>query len=80
MKRKLETKRTRKEHRYSRYQVVEVLSALTVWDDHHREERHQGREQQAVDKNHQSGFFQVLQLGMFDLTIYLGESLFTAHR
>src|SRR5207249_1726136 len=36
--------------------------------------------QQAVDKDYQTGLFQVLQLGMFDLTVDLGQSFFAAHR
>jgi len=79
MKRKLETKRTRKEHRYSRYQIVEVFGALTFWDDHHREERHQGREQHAKDENYESRTFKVTELGSCDLAVDLRQALFTTH-
>jgi len=79
MKRKLETKRTRKEHRYSRYQVVEVLSALTVWDDHHREERHQGREQRAKDENYESRAFEVTELGGGNFPVDLSQAFLTTH-
>ena len=59
--------------------VGEVIGPDIVGNDHHREERDQRGKQQAVDKNHQPGLLQVLQLGMFDLAIDLGQSFFAAH-
>ena len=60
-------------------EVGKVIRPNFVGDDHHREERDQRREQQAVDENHQPGLLQVLQLGMFDLAIDLCQSLFAGH-
>ncbi len=50
-----------------------------VGNNHYREERDQRGEQQAVNKNDQPGLFQVLQLGMLDFAVHLGQRLFTAH-
>src|ERR1017187_5574600 len=41
-------------------EVGEVLRADAVRDDHHRKERHQRGEQQAVNEDHQPGLLQVL--------------------
>src|ERR1051326_6290062 len=50
-----------------------------IGDDHDGEERNQRREQQAIDENNSAGFFQVLQLGVLNLPIYLCEGLLAAH-
>ena len=52
---------------------------LVVGNDHHREERHQRGEEQAVQEDHQPGLLQVLQLGMFDFAVDLCQRLFAAH-
>ena len=60
-------------------QVGKVLRPHLVGDDHHRKKRHQRGEQQAVNKNHQPGFFQILELRVLDLAVDLGQSLLPAH-
>src|ERR1022692_1677264 len=60
-------------------QVGVIVGAHLVGDDHDREKRNQSGEQQAVQKDHQSGPFQVLELGMFDLAIDLGQRFLAAH-
>ena len=51
-----------------------------VRNDHHREERNQRGEQQAVNKNDEAGALQVFQLRAFDLPVHLGQRFFAAHR
>ena len=60
-------------------QIFEETLADVVGDDHHREERNQRGEHQAVDENDHAGFFEVGQLGVFDFAIDLGERFFAAH-
>ena len=79
MEEQLQAGRADQVHGDAADQVGEVVRPHVVGDDHHREERNQRREQQAVDENHQPGFFQVLQLGMLDLAVDLGQRLFAAH-
>ena len=66
-------------HGHAADQIPEVIWPDAVGNDHHREKRDQRGEQQAVDENHQSGFFQILQLGMGDLAVDLRQGLFAAH-
>src|SRR5450631_1373737 len=61
-------------------EVGEVLRADAVRDDHHRKERNQRGEQQAVDEDHQPGLLQILQFGVFDFAVDLSQRLFAAHR
>ena len=51
-----------------------------VRNDHHREERNQRREQHAVNEDHEAGALQILQLGVRDFAVHLGQALFAAHR
>ena len=67
------------EHREAADQVVQKLRPRRVRNDHHREERNQRREQQAVDENHEAGALQVLQLGMRDLAVDLRQAFLAAH-
>ena len=67
-------------HRQAADQILGEVSAHAIRNDHHREKRNQRSEHQAVNKNHQPGFFQVLQLGMLDFAIHLREGFFAAHR
>ncbi len=60
-------------------QVGEIIGANLVGNDHDREERNQRGEEQAVDEDHQPGLFQILQLGMLDLAIDLGQRFLAAH-
>ena len=60
-------------------QVVEELRTLAVRDQHDGEEGDQRREQHAVEKDHEAGALQILQLGMRDLTVNLCEGLLAAH-
>jgi len=43
--------------------------AHLVWNHHDRKERDQRREQHAVDEDHKPGFFQVLELWVFDFRL-----------
>ena len=60
-------------------QVVEVLRANRVRNDHEGEEGNAGGENQAVDEDDEAGFFQVGQLGMLDFAIDLRQGFFAAH-
>src|ERR1019366_9553452 len=71
--------RTHDVHGQSADEVGVVVGTLRVRDDHHREKRHQRGEEQAVQEDHQPGLFQVLQLGMFDFAIDLGQGFLAAH-
>ncbi len=69
------------EHRESADQVVAVVRHPdAVGDDHHREERDERGQQQAVDEDDHAGAQQILELGRFDLAIDLCERFFTRHR
>ena len=59
--------------------VVVEVSANVVRDNHHGKKCHAGREDEAVKKNDEPGFFQIAQLGVLDLPIDLGHGLFAAH-
>ena len=71
--------RSNQVHGDSANEVAEILGPDFIRNDHHSKKRHQGGEQQAVDENYQTGFFQVLKLGMSDLAIDLGQGFLTAH-
>ena len=79
VKQQLQARRSGQVHGDAADEVGEIIRANLVGDDHHREERNQRGEQQAVDENHQPGLLQVLQLGMFDLAVDLGQRFFAAH-
>src|SRR3984957_1571547 len=66
-------------HRKAADQVFEEALADIVRDDHHREERNQRSEDQAVNENHHARLFQVGQLGAFDFAIDLRERSLAAH-
>src|ERR1700733_5840703 len=61
-------------------QILGEIPAHAVRNNHHREERNQRSEHQAVNKYHQPSFLQVLELGMLDLPVNLREGFFAAHR
>src|SRR5437016_5771810 len=50
-----------------------------VRNNHHGEERHARREDQAVDENNEARLFEILQFRMLDLAINLRHGLFAAH-
>src|ERR1700722_357779 len=79
MKQQLQTGRPHQIHRDAADQVGKIIRPYAIRNNHYGEERNERSEQQAVDKNHQPGLFQVLQLGMFDFTIHLRQCLFAAH-
>src|ERR1700757_5298307 len=60
-------------------EISEVLRADAIGNHHHREERHEGSEEQAVDENYQPGLLKILQLGMLDFAVDLRQSFFAAH-
>ena len=69
------------EHREPADQVVAVVRhAHAVRNDHHREERDQRGQQQAVDENDHAGAQQILELGRLDLAIDLGQRFLARHR
>src|SRR5580693_5059109 len=79
MEEQLQALRPHQVHGDAADQVGKVVRADFVGNDHHGEERDQRRKQQAVDENYEPGLLQVLQLGVFDLAVDLGQSLFAAH-
>ena len=66
-------------HRQSANGVIEEILAHRIGDDHHREERHTGGENQAVEKDDESRFFQVPQFRVLDFPVNLGHGLLAAH-
>ena len=67
-------------HRHAGDQIVTVdRHPHRVRDQHHRQQRTQAGKQKAVNRNHDRGAFQVLELGVLDLAIDLGQRLFAAH-
>src|SRR5580700_109534 len=79
VKEQLQTRRSDQIHGNAADEVGEIVRANLVGNDHHGEKRDQRREEQAVDENDEPGLLQVLQLGMFDFAVDLGQSLFAAH-
>src|SRR5579872_111365 len=61
-------------------QVREVIRALRVGNNHDREERDQGREEETVDEDYEPGLFQILELGMLNFAVDLREGFFATHR
>ena len=55
------------------------MLADIVGNNHHREERDQRGEHQAIDENYQAGFAKILQLGAFDFAVHLRQRFFAAH-
>src|SRR5262249_34765157 len=72
-------KRAFEAHGQAADEVFQEALPDDVWNDHHREERNQRREDHAVNENDQPGLFQVDQLRAFDFAIDLRERLFAAH-
>ena len=60
-------------------EVVQEVLPRGVGDNHDREEGNQRGEQHAVDEDHEAGALQVLQLGIRDFAVDLGQALFAAH-
>ena len=79
VKRQAQRKRPHQAHGQAADQILQVFPARVVRNNHHRVERHQGSEQQAVNKNNQPGFFQILQLGGFNFAVHLRQGFFPAH-
>ena len=71
--------RAGEKHRQPADEIVEILGALGVRDNHHGEERDQRGEQHAVNEDHESGSLQILELGISDLAIDLRQALLAAH-
>src|SRR6516162_10862298 len=67
-------------HRQATDEVFEELRPLIIGNQHHREEGHQRGENQAVNKNHQTGFLQIRQLRVLNFAIDLRQGFFSAHR
>jgi hypothetical protein len=44
-------------HRQTTDQILQIVLANAVGNDHHRKERNQGSEHQAIDENDEPGFF-----------------------
>src|ERR1700736_3550576 len=68
-----------KKYGNSANEVSEISRPDVVWNDHHGEKRYQRSEEQAIDEDHQAGFFQILQLGVGDLAVYLRQRLLATH-
>ncbi len=67
-------------HRQAGDQVVAVnRHAHRVGDQHHRQQRTDAGEEEAVDRDHDRGALQVLELGMLDLAVDLGQRFLAAH-
>ena len=60
-------------------QVVQELGPRGIGDDHPREKGDQRGEEHAVDEDHPAGAFQVLELGMGDFAVDLGQGFEAAH-
>ena len=71
--------RTDEKHGNSADEVAEIVRPDVIRNNHHREKRHQRREQKTVDEDHQASLLQVFQLGMRDLAVHLGQGFFSAH-
>src|SRR5215472_4318731 len=71
--------RADKIHSQTTDQIAEVLGPNPVRNNHEGEERDAGRKYQAVNENDETCFLQVAQLGMFNLSVNLRQSLLTAH-
>ncbi len=69
-----------KVERQAANQIVQILAALGIRNQHHGKEGNQRREHQAVNENHEAGAFQILQFWRGDFTIYLCETFLAAHR
>ena len=69
----------RQVHGDSTDEVGKVVGPHLVWNHHDRKERDQRREQHAVDEDHKPGFFQVLELWVFDFPVDLRQRFFAAH-
>src|SRR5580693_4529238 len=79
MKYQLQHGGTHEVHRDAADEIGEVVMPDVIRNNHYGVERDQRGEQQTVDEDDQPGFFQVLQLGMLDLAVHLGERFLTAH-
>ena len=66
-------------HRQAADEVGKIVLTHPIGNDHDREERNQRSEKQAVQEDHQPGLLQVLEFGMFDLAVDLGQRLLAAH-
>src|ERR1039457_3989846 len=60
-------------------QAVQELGAGGLGDDHHREKGNQRGEEHAVGEDDPTGAFQVLELGVGDFAVDLGEGFEAAH-
>src|SRR5207249_12203683 len=59
--------------------VVEEIATHRVRDYHHGEKCHTSRENQTVNKNDESCFFQVAELRMFNFPVHLGHGFLATH-
>src|ERR1700722_239863 len=79
MKKQFQAGRPDQVHGNAADEVGEIIRPNLIGNNHHGKERDQGSEQQAVNENDEPSLLQILQLGMFDLAVDLGQSLFAAH-
>src|SRR5207247_4754259 len=72
--------RTHQVHREAANRVVLKTGPDGIRNDHHREKRHTGSEDQAIGENQETGLLEILQFRMLDIAIVLLRSLFAEHR
>src|SRR5581483_7637992 len=60
-------------------QVVDVLAADRIRNNHPREQRDETRAEHGVNTNNVAGILEILQFGVGDLAIYLSQCLEAAH-
>jgi hypothetical protein len=76
---KPERQRSNQIHCQPADRIVEEIIAYGIGDDHHREKRDTGSEDQAVGKDDEARLFEVFQFGMLNLAVHLRHRLFAAH-
>ena len=74
-----EDERSLEVHGEAADKVLEEILALLIGDDHHREERNERGEDQAIDEDDQAGLLEVRELRMLDFAVDLGQGFFAAH-
>src|SRR5216683_894345 len=79
MKNQADDQRSLETHGQAANQVLQIVLADIIGNDHHGEKGNQRGEHEAVNENDQPGLLQVGQLGAFNFAVNLGERLFSAH-